>query len=100
MTKVVSLRISSVSKPVVQTKWGIFFQGRFILDIMVSTWEAMKWANEIGEKCVKLKHDYKNPIIKLIVISSLRWFMCLGSDSRCVGIMSDLFTNSLALVFS
>jgi hypothetical protein len=33
----------------------VFVQGRFILDIMVSTWESFEWPRETGQQCLFFK---------------------------------------------
>jgi hypothetical protein len=58
MAKAIVLRVRDVAKKIECREQTGFVQGWFILDTMLSAWEAMEWARESSQQALFLKIDF------------------------------------------
>jgi hypothetical protein len=83
---------------VVHQEHTSFVKGRFILDTVVSTWEAMEWARETSQQSLILKIDFDKAYDWVDWSFILEMLTCLGFGPRCVAMVNTLFTNASTFV--
>lgn len=59
LAKALALRMQRVVSWIVREEETGFVQGRFILDIVISAWEAMDWARETSQDFLFLKISFE-----------------------------------------
>ena len=97
MSKALVVRVLDVAKEIMAQEQTSFVIGRFILDILLSSWEAMEWENELGQRKLFLKIDFDKAYhcIDWNLITSMLTY--LGFGKRCVSMENTLFFMLLLL---
>ena len=66
--------------------------------MVVSAWEAVEWAHEIGQQCMMLKIDFNKAYDRVDRSFIAEMLTSLGFAPPCVGMVNTLFSNASTFV--